>query len=70
MWATRICDWFALRDYERAKEKAAADLAARYSRGNTAMQNAWFIDQRALDALSVAGDTAARSLQTKKPISH
>ncbi|MCZ8149961.1 MAG: hypothetical protein O9325_19170 [Roseomonas sp.] len=63
MKMAKIIDWFAVRDYDRAKEKAAISIAARYARGNVAVQNGWFIDQSGLDKLSAHGDAATKQLK-------
>jgi len=58
-------DWITVRDYVAAKNRAAIETAARYSRGNIAVQNGWFLDKTGLDLLSREGDKAISRLKQK-----
>lgn len=66
MWATKVMDWFALRDYDRAKDKAATRVASRYARGNVSVQNGWFLDEKGLRSLTERGQVAADGLATSR----
>jgi len=58
-------DWLSVKDYAAAKERAAIETAARYSRGNVAAQSGWFLDEAGLQKLSAAGDRAVSNLKQK-----
>ncbi len=58
----RLSAWFQIDDYSAAKEKATDEIIARYSRGNTLVQNGYYLDQRNLDSLSERGDHAMAQL--------
>jgi hypothetical protein len=61
----QLFDWLAVKDYTNAKQRAAVETAARYSRGNVSVQNGWFLDDAGLKELSAAGDRAIVRLQRK-----
>ena len=62
-----IYDWLTLADYKAAKERATAQIVARFARGNTAVQNGQYIDEDKLRDLSAAGDRATESLRRNIP---
>jgi hypothetical protein len=55
----------SVRDYGAAKQKAAAETAARYSRGNASIQNGWFLDRQKLTDLSARADDDMKFLAKK-----
>lgn len=64
----RIMDWFTFADYEAAKRQARRDVAARYSRGNVALQQGYMLFSEDMEELTAAGDKAVAKLQkTKSP---
>jgi hypothetical protein len=68
MFCQRVLDWLRVRDYAVEKQKSAVKVAARYSRGNVALQNGWFLTRSGLEKLSADGDTAMKQMQKKAPI--
>lgn len=63
----QFLDWLAVRDYDAAKRGAAAETAARYTRGNVAVQNGWFIDEDGLRDLSVQADEDMKAIEKRMP---
>ncbi len=59
--------WLHMEDYSAAKQKATDDIVARYSRGNTSMQNGDYIDRDKLTKLSALGDKAMARLAKLVP---
>jgi len=59
--------WITLRDYDVAKDQATEAVVKRFSRGNTSVQNGWYMDQSKLDKLSAAGDKAVAYIQKLLP---
>lgn len=57
-----LIDRFLLGGYEAAKDAATLQIIARYSRGNTSIQNGHVLDEEALRKLHKKGDAAARKL--------
>jgi hypothetical protein len=53
-----LCDWVTLRDYDRAKDRAAEEIEQQISRGNTLAQNGSCLEQPELDKVSMAADRA------------
>ena len=54
--------------YESAKDDATTRIVARYSRGNTTIQNGYILDEDGLRRLRAKGDKAARSLAKRAPV--
>jgi hypothetical protein len=69
MFIRSVLDWFRVKDYDAAKTKSAAEVAARYSRGNVNVQNGWFINAEQLGQLSASADLAMKNID-KKIASH
>jgi hypothetical protein len=63
----RLREWLLLADYEAAKDHATDVIIARYARGNTSIQNGWYLDETDLAALSRAGDDALLKLKRLIP---
>jgi hypothetical protein len=59
--------WVTLLDYESAKDEATERVIKRYSRGNTSIQNGWYVSEDALKELSVKGDRAMAFLEGRVP---
>jgi hypothetical protein len=59
----RLRAWLRLDDYAAAKDKATDDIIARYSRGNTEIQNGHYLDRDKLNDLSARGDEAMSRLE-------
>ena len=67
MFFHRLAAWLQLEDYSVAKQKATDDIVARYSRGNTSMQNGHYLDREKLNQLSMNGDQAMSRLEKLVP---
>lgn len=59
--------WITLHDYESAKDEGTERVIKRYSRGNTSIQNGWYVTEDELKKLSVKGDRAMASLERRVP---
>jgi len=59
----RLRAWLRLDDYAAAKDKATDDVIARYSRGNTEVQNGHYLELDKLNDLSSQGDKAMSRLE-------
>ncbi len=58
-----LYEWLTLADYEAAKVRVTEQIVARFSRGNTAVQNGAYIDENEFRNLVAAGDRALESLR-------
>ncbi len=63
MWLGKILGWFALKDYDVAKERAATEISMRYGRGNVLFQDGSSIDDKELSSLSRDADKATTRLR-------
>jgi hypothetical protein len=59
----RLRAWLRLDDYTEAKSEATDRIIARYSRGNTSVQNGQYMDKDKLNDLSSRGDEAMSRLR-------
>lgn len=59
-------EWISLRDYDEALNRAASRIVARYSRGNTSVQDGRIIDEKDLESLAQKADIAIAHLIRKK----
>lgn len=57
-----VWEWLLLRDYERTRRRALADVIKRYSRGNVSVQNGSVLDDVALAELRSLGDRSIAEL--------
>ncbi len=58
----KLAAWLSLEDYEEASESAGMIVAARFSRGNVAIQNKRFVDKKAYNKLREDGERARARL--------
>ena len=63
----KIHRWLSLVDFKDAITSAIDQIIARYARGNTSVQNGWYIDEDDLKALSAKGDDAMKKLRKRIP---
>lgn len=61
----KIRDWLTLADYGKAKREATRQVVRRYSRGNTSVQNGWFMDEAELESLSRKADDAMKEINRR-----
>ena len=61
----RTYAWLTLADYDEASKAATEQVMKRYARGNTSLQNGWYLDERDLTTLSKKGDIAAAHLSQR-----
>jgi hypothetical protein len=59
--------WLTLHDYESAKDEGTDRIIKRYSRGNTSIQNGWYVTEDELKELSAKGDRAMTFLEGRLP---
>jgi len=60
-----LYEWLTLKDYEKAKKRATAQIVSRFSRGNTSLQNGSYMDESELRDLTAAGDKAVENLRRR-----
>lgn len=56
-------NWLTLKDFHDAQRAAEEELVARYARGNTSIQNGWYIDEAGIEKLGRKGDRSFKKIR-------